>query len=167
MLWYSKKIPYTSENSIKASIAGQILSMEYLKKIREDASAAYTVGASSGISVDDFDKTSTIYVYCPMKPEKADVALQIMRDEVEALTKGCDPDKLAKVKEYMLKSHADQLKENNYWISVIDMWRYKGVDLHKDYEELVNAQTPESIAAFVKNVLKAGNQAEVIMLPDE
>ncbi|MBR4730929.1 MAG: insulinase family protein [Prevotella sp.] len=167
MLWYSKKVPYTSENSIKASIAGQILSMEYLKKIREDASAAYTVGASSGISVDDFDKTSTIYVYCPMKPEKADTALAIMRDEVEALTKGCDPDKLAKVKEYMLKSHADQLKQNNYWISVIDMWRYKGVDLHKDYEELVNAQTPESIAAFVKEVLKAGNHAEVIMLPDE
>ena len=167
MLWYSKKVPYTSENSIKASIAGQILSMEYLKKIREDASAAYTVGASSGISVDDFDKTSTIYVYCPMKPEKADVALQIMRDEVEALTKGCDPDKLAKVKEYMLKNHADQLKQNNYWISVIDMWRYKGVDLHKDYEELVNAQTPESIAAFVKDVLKAGNHAEVIMMPDE
>ena len=167
MLWYSKKVPYTSENSIKASIAGQILSMEYLKKIREDASAAYTVGASSGMSVDDFDKTSTIYVYCPMKPEKADVALQIMRDEVEALTKGCDPDKLAKVKEYMLKNHADQLKQNNYWISVIDMWRYKGVDLHKDYEELVNAQTPESIAAFVKEVLKAGNHAEVIMMPEE
>ena len=167
MLWYSKKVPYTSENSIKASIAGQILSMEYLKKIREDASAAYTVGASSGMSVDDFDKTSTIYVYCPMKPEKADVALQIMRDEVEALTKGCDPDKLAKVKEYMLKNHADQLKQNNYWISVIDMWRYKGVDLHKNYEELVNAQTPESIAAFVKDVLKAGHHAEVLMMPEE
>ena len=102
-----------------------------------------------------------------MKPEKADVALQIMRDEVEALTKGCDPDKLAKVKEYLLKNHADQLKQNNYWISVIDMWRYQSVDLHKNYEELVNAQTPESIAAFVKDVLKAGNCAEVIMMPAE
>ena len=67
----------------------------------------------------------------------------------------------------MLKNHADQLKQNNYWISVIDMWRYKGVDLDKDYEKLVNAQTPESIAAFVKDVLKAGNHAEVIMMPEE
>ena len=47
------------------------------------------------------------------------------------------------------------------------MWRYKGVDFHKDYEQLVNAQTPESIAAFVKEVLKAGNRAEVIMMPEE
>ena len=167
MFWYSKKLPYTSENSIKASMVGQILSMEYLKKIREDASAAYTVGASAGVSTDDFENNSTIYVYCPMKPEKADVALQIMRDEVQAITKGCDPDKLAKVKEYMLKNHADQLKQNNYWMTTIDMWRYKGVDLHKDYEEQVNAQTPESIAAFVKEVLKAGNRAEVVMMPAE
>ena len=167
MLWYSKKVPFNAENNIKASMVGQILSMEYLKKIREDASAAYTVGASASVSTDDFEDNATIYVYCPMKPEKADVALKIMRDEVEALTKGCDPDKLAKVKEYMLKSHADQLKQNNYWMSTIDMWRYKGIDFHKDYEKLVNAQTPESIAAFMKQVLKAGHRAEVVMMPAE
>ena len=165
--WYSKQLPLTSENSIKASMVGQILSMEYLKKIREDASAAYTVGASASLSTDDFENNASIYVYCPMKPEKADIALQIMRDEVQAISKGCDPDKLAKVKEYMLKNHADQLKQNSYWMTTIDMWRYKGVDFHKDYEKLVNAQTPESIAAFVKEVLKAGNRAEVIMMPAE
>ncbi len=167
MVWYTQQVPFTSENNIKATMAGQILAMEYLKKIREDASAAYTVGASCSMNVDDFDQSTTIYVSCPMKPEKADVALQIMRDEVEAMTKGCDPDKLAKVKEYMLKNHADQLKQNNYWRSVIDLWRYKGVDLHKDYETIVNAQTPESIADFVKEVLKGGNNAEVIMMPAE
>ena len=167
MLWYSKDMPFTSENRIKAAMVGQILSMEYLKKIREDASAAYTVGASGNLSTDDFENNATVYVYCPMKPEKADTALQIMRDEVQALTKGCDPDKLAKVKEYMIKNHADQLKQNNYWITTIDMWRYKSVDFHKDYEALVNAQTPETIAAFVKELLKSGNRAEVVMMPEE
>ena len=167
MLWYSKDMPFTSENRIKAAMVGQILSMEYLKKIREDASAAYTVGASGNLSTDDFENNATVYVYCPMKPEKADTALQIMRDEVQAITKGCDPDKLAKVKEYMIKNHADQLKQNNYWITTIDMWRYKGVNFDKDYEQLVNAQTPESIAAFVKELLKSGNRAEVVMMPEE
>ena len=167
MLWYSKKLPYTLENSVKASIAGQILSMEYLKKIREDASAAYTVGASGSMSRDDFEENATIYVYCPMKPEKADVALQIMRDEVNALAKGCDVDKLAKVKEYMLKNHGDQLKQNNYWLGQINTWRKWSLDFHSDYEKVVNAQTPESIAAFVKELLKAGNNAEVIMMPAE
>ena len=34
MIWYSKQLPYNLENSVKASIAGQILSMEYLKNCR-------------------------------------------------------------------------------------------------------------------------------------
>ena len=167
MFWYSKQQPYNLENSVKASIAGQILSMEYLKKIREDASAAYTVGASSSVSKDDFEESSSIYVYCPMKPEKADVALQIMRDEVNAMANGCDADKLAKEKEYLLKRHADQLKQNGYWLGQINNWRHYGMDFHTDYEKVVNAQTPESIGAFVKELLKAGNRAEVVMMPAE
>ena len=167
MVWNSKKLPYTLENSIMASMAGQILSMEYLKKIREDASAAYTVQAQASLSRDDFGTEATILCYCPMKPEKSDTAIMIMRDEVEALTKGCDPDKLQKVKEYMLKNHGDQLKQNGYWMGRISTWRKYGLDFHTDYEKVVNAQTPETIAAFVKKLLAAGNRAEVIMLPAE
>ena len=167
MHWYSKDMPYTLENSIKATMAGQILSMEYLKKIREDASAAYTVASQASMSRDDFETTAQILVYCPMKPEKADTAEMIMREEVQALTKGCDPDKLQKVKEYLLKDHGDQLKTNGYWNSMITTWRKYGLDFHTDYEKLVNAQTPESIAAFVRELLKAGNRAEVIMMPEE
>ena len=167
MLWYSKAMPLTLENNIKASMAGQILSMEYLKKIREEASAAYTVGASAGVSRDDFETQTTVYVYCPMKPEKADTALMIMRDEVNTLAKTCDADKLQKVKEYMLKNHGDQLKENGYWMGRIGTWRQWGLDFHTDYEKVVNAQTPETISAFMAELLKANNRAEVIMLPAE
>jgi zinc protease len=41
------------------------------------------------------------------------------------------------------------------------------VDFHTDYEQVVNAQTPETISAFVQEVLKAGNRAEVVMMPEE
>lgn len=167
MNWYSKQIPYTLENSIKATMVGQILSMEYLKKIREDASAAYTVMSQAGVSRNDFDTTSQIIAYCPMKPEKADTALMIMRDEVNAMAKTCDSDKLQKVKEYMLKNHGDGLKQNRYWLSQINNWRKFGVDFHTDFEKIVNAQTVESISAFVKELLKAGNCAEVVMMPAE
>ena len=167
MNWYSKDIPYTLENSVKATIAGQILSMEYLKKIREDASAAYTVGAGAGVSRNDFETQAYIVAQCPMKPEKGDIALQIMRDEVNAMAKTCDADKLQKVKEYLLKNLGDQRKQNGYWLGRINNWRKYGLDLDTDYEKVVNAQTVESISAFVAELLKAGNAAEVIMMPAE
>ncbi len=167
MHWYSDQMPYTLENSIRATMAGQILSMEYLKKIREDASAAYTVSAQAGVSRDDFETTVQILAYCPMKPEKAETAIAIMRSEVETLAQSCDADKLAKVKEYMLKNHGDQLKQNGYWLDQIDNWRQWGIDFHTDFEKIVNAQTPESICAFIKEMLKAGNHAEIVMMPQE
>ncbi len=167
MHWYSDQMPYTLENSIRATMAGQILSMEYLKKIREDASAAYTVSSQASVSRDDFETTTQVLAYCPMKPEKAEIATNILRSEVETLAHSCDADKLAKVKEYMLKNHGDQLKQNSYWLSQIENWRQWGLDFHTDFEKVVNAQTPESINAFIKEMLKGGNHAEVVMMPEE
>jgi len=167
MVWNSKQIPYTLENDIKAEIAHQILSMIYLKKIREDASAAYTVQAMGGAERNDFGSEVTLLAYCPMKPEKGDVAVQILRDEMNELAKTCDADMLAKVKEYMLKNVDDQAKTNGYWAGVISTWRKWGVDLNTDYKKVVEAQTPESISAFIKELLKAGNRAEVVMMPAE
>ena len=71
-------MPYSQKNAICADIAGQVLSMEYLAKIREKESAAYTVGAQGvGVLSDDNYHIFQLLAYCPMKPEKKDVALYI------------------------------------------------------------------------------------------
>ena len=167
MVWFSEDIPYTTENAIKASIAGQILSMVYIKKIREDASAAYSCGATGSASMEDKYHNVMLFAYCPMKPEKADVALKIMREEVVNLSKQCDASMLAKVKEYMAKEADDAMKSNGYWASVIGTWYRYGIDLHTNYKALVAKQTPESISNFVKEILKAGNHIQVTMMPAE
>ena len=167
MTWYSNDLPYTLENSIKASMAGQVLQMVYLKEIREEHSAAYTVMAQCGQSRDDVKTTSTLLAYCPMKPEKADTALLIMRDEAQAMAQKCDADMLQKVKEFMLKQHDDQTRTNSYWMHIIDEWREYGLDGHADFEKTVQAQTPETISAFVGQLLKAGNMMEITMQPEE
>jgi zinc protease len=167
MLWKNEKMKYSLENSIRASMVGQILTMLYTEKIREEASAAYSVMAQAGLSRDDYKTTGTVLVYCPMKPEKGDIAMKIMDEEVQNLTKTVDAEKLAKVKEYMLKAIDDEAKTNNYWIRKINAWRQWGVDTHTDFKKTVEAQTPATISAFVKEVLKSGDKAEVTMLPEE
>ena len=160
-------MPYTLENVIRSQVAGQVLQMIYLKEIREEASAAYTANAQAGVSRDDFGDEATIVAYCPMKPEKADDALRIMKEAVGKMAVSCDADMVNKVKEYMLKSHADQLKTNGYWMGRIGAWRKWGLDFHTDYEKTVEAVTPESVSAFVAEVLKSGNFARVVMMPAE
>ncbi len=167
MVWQSEKQTYNLENIVRGDMVGQILTMIYTEKIREEASAAYSVMAQAGINRDDFKSSSLILVYCPMKPEKGDIAVKIMKEEVEALAKTVDAEKLNKVKEYMLKNVDDQAKTNRYWANALGNWRKYSVDINTDYKQTVQAQTPESIAAFVKELLSAGNRAEIIMLPEE
>ena len=167
MTWRAENQPYSFENSVKASMAAQVLSMIYLKKIREDASAAYSCGAQASFSRSDFGTQTQITAYCPVKPEKAELALNIMREEMETLAKTCDADKLDKVKEYMLKSLDDQLKTNGYWLNAIFTYVNYNLDFHSNAKAVIEAQTPETISAFVADVLKQGNRAEIVMLPEE
>ena len=48
------------------------------------------------------------------------------------------------------------------------MYVSRGIDTETDYKSIVKSLTPAKVAAFVKNViLKAGNNVEVIMLPEK
>src|SRR3712207_7293839 len=72
-------------------MAGQVLSMVYLNKIREEAGAAYSCGAQGGLSISsDGISTTQLVGICPMKPEKKDMALSIMNSAVKELGESCD-----------------------------------------------------------------------------
>ena len=167
MTWLNDKMTYSLQNIVRASMVGQILSMIYTETIREEASAAYSVSAQAGMQRNDFRTMTQVLVYCPMKPEKGDIATKIMKEEVEKMVKTVDAEKLNKVKEYMLKAIDDQAKTNGYWLRQLNRIREYGIDTHTNYKAVVEAQTPETIAAFMQEFLKAGNRAEVIMLPEE
>lgn len=168
MMWLNAKLPYTQERSIQADIAGQILSMIYLKKIREEASAAYSAGAQGGMSLsDDGYHMAQLAGFCPVKPEKKDEALEIMNQAVQNLATTCDAEMLDKVKKLMLKQHDSALKTNGYWSNVVWDEYLLNQDGHTNYASLVEAQTPQKISAFVKEFLASANKVSVVMLPEE
>ena len=168
MIWHNETMPFSLKNAICADIAGQVLSMEYLEKIREKESAAYSVGAQgAAVLSDDNYHTFQLVAFCPMKPEKKDVALKIMGDESKTLETSCDAAKFQKCKEFVLKQINDQTQTNGYWLNVISQYSFYGYDCHTDYVKTVEALTPQDICNFMKEFNKAGNHITVMMLPAE
>lgn len=166
--WFNHKMPYSLEGSIKADVAGQVLSMVYLKKIREEASAAYSCGAQASMSTaDDGFHLAQIVAFCPMKPEMKDEALRIMDEELHNLAKTCDAEMLAKIKELMLKQIDDNEKTNGFWSSLIMNNYMMGLDSYTNYRAIVQGLTPEAISQFVKEFLKDSNKVSVVMLPQK
>lgn len=141
--------------------------MDYLKKIREDASAAYTCGALSRFFLDDGYHVGQLIAYCPMKPEKKDIAVKILNEAPIDLTEKCDAEVLEKIKKTMIKNYEDDLKTNNYWNEIV----FDNYLMHQDndtqYRSLVESQTPEQISAFFKEFLAGAKKVSVVMLPKE
>jgi zinc protease len=160
-------MPYTLENDVRADMAGQVLEMIYLKKIREEASAAYTVNGSCRANLSDDMHEIYMSGVCPMKPEKSDTAINIMRSVVPTMAKTVDESMLTKVKEYLLKTYDNAVKDNDYWLGVLNQYRKFGLDSHTGYKALVNKQTPATIEAFMKELLKNSNTISVVMLPEQ
>ena len=165
--WFNTDMPYSLENSIRANLLGMILRKLFYDKIREDAGAAYSVGAY-GYSIMEGDESYTaITAYAPLKPEFTELAIRVMNEEMLKACETIDPVKLNDFKEVMLKSHETQLKENSYWYSIIGAYANRGQDNVTGYEDIVKAQTPETIAAFARELMSAGNKVEVVMTPEE
>ena len=162
--WHAP-MAYTLENEILTSAAAQVLSMVYLKSIREDASAAYSVSAGGSLRRLGNKSTAVIQAYCPMDPAKSDLALKLLAEGIKDNTVKMDADKVQKVKDFMLKDAELAAKNNGHWMDILDEYVWTGVDFQTNYKKTVEAITPAKLAAYLKQILAAGNHAEVVMTP--
>ena len=164
-LWYAE-MPYTLENIVKVDAVGQVLSMIYLKTIREDESAAYSCGAAGMFNTGSHKPKAMLQAYCPMNPDKSELAVRLLHEGIDNMSKAVDADQLQKVKEYMLKQIDVDAKKNNYWINTITVYKEYGLDVYTDYKKTVEALTVDSVRDFLNQLLKSGNHTEIIMTPE-
>lgn len=163
---YHMPMDYNIENVVLADAAGQALSMVYLKTIREDASAAYSVGAYGSVSRMGDKAFVQIFDQCPMDYNKAELALSLLEGGMKDCDKYIDADKVEKIKANMLKNLDEELKTNGYWLNVMDEYNETGVDLYTTHRAAIESLTPAKIVAFLKKVVASNNHIQVVMLPE-
>ena len=89
---------------------------------------------------------------------------QIVMTELQKVAQeGPRPEHLAKVKEFLLKKHIENSKENSYWLGQLDSYYWNNTDMNTDYEKLVNELTGEDVKNFTKALLGQGNIVEITM----
>jgi len=164
-MWYAE-MPYTLDNIVKLDAVGQVLSMIYLKTIREDESAAYSCGAAGHFNIGTNQPKALLQAYCPMNPDKSELAVRLLHEGIQNMAKQVDADQLQKVKDYMLKQADIDAKQNGYWINTITTFKEYGLDVYTDYKKTVEALTVDSVRDFLNQLLKSGNHVEVIMTPE-
>lgn len=164
---YHAPIAKTLKNSIMVSMLRQSMQMLYTETVREDEGGAYGVPVSGSLT-DYPEKRATIQIQLPTAPEKLERMTQVVYDGVEQMcTEGPSEDYLQKIKEYMVRSHAENLKNNDYWMGeLIQRVRY-GNDNVDGYDDVVRSITVADLKAMARKIFKSGNRLVVGMKTPE
>ena len=162
----SGNCPLNLKNSLLMTILSQTMDMVYTETIREKEGASYGVGTVGQIN---YPKDEAIFqIYFDTDPAKREKMEQIVMTELQKVAQeGPRPEHLAKVKEFLLKKHIENSKENSYWLGQLDSYYWNNTDMNTNYEKLVNELTGEDVKNFTKALLDQGNIIEVTMTAKE
>ena len=150
-------------NSMLVSMLEQLMTMYYTETVREDEGGAYGVPVQGGIK-DYPEEIAQMIVQLPTAPEKRERMTQLVYEGIEKMCQdGPIADDLVKVKEYMHRKHAEDLKDNSYWMSTMVSKARYGLDFVADYDNNVDQITAKDIQDFAKQIFKSGNVIEVGM----
>ena len=154
---------FTPKNNLLMSMLSQTMNMVYLETIREKEGASYGVSAMGQMNC--YPKPEAIFqIYFDTDPAKREKMEQIVMAELQKVAQeGPRPEHLAKVKEYMLKQHTENVKENGYWLNQLIEYYFSNIDMNTNYEKLVNEITVEDVKNFTKTLLDQGNIIEITM----
>ncbi len=165
--WHGER-QYTEKEHNVVNCMGSILSMRYLKKIREEAGFAYSVSASAGMGR-GVKEGFGLEIQCPFTPAKCDSVVLLVRECIDDIAKnGVTDNELNDYKQFQLKDYADAQRQNGYWSGlIVDKIKWN-MDQHTDFENRINSITSDDIKAFINDgLLKANNCITVIILPED
>ena len=162
----SGKMPYSFKNRLMASMSAQIISTRLISEVREKEGAVYSIYTQG--SQDRVSKMSTVYqTVFPVKPEKKDRALEIIRNEFEKLAKETPVEELNKVKEFMVKQYAENEHTNSYWCSIMAGNELKPSEICVKAEQTIQSITPKELSKYVNEVMKQNNYRVLVMMPEK
>ncbi|MHC1705372.1 MAG: M16 family metallopeptidase [Tenuifilaceae bacterium] len=161
----SGKCNFTFQDRLNWETLKHILDLRYTETIREEQGGTYGVSVSAGISRLP-ENNFKLYISFDTDPLKADMLKDIVYKELQKLAdNGPTENDLHKATEFFLKQRQENLKENNWWNSMIYNNYYDNINMLTGYDDAVKALTTKSLQEYAKKVLTQGNAIEIIMRP--
>lgn len=160
---YSGNMAYNPENTIQLSALSQLLQMKFTDKIREEKGGTYGVQVQGSPQKEPYEGFLLKFNFDSDPARRIELVDEINKVTDKLQKEGPEAEKVQKVKEFMLKQHADNLKENSYALSNILKHQIYGIDFEKDFVKHVNNLSVESLQRFTEELLKQNNRIEVSM----
>ena len=146
-----------------------VLRIKLREVLREDKSGTYGVGVyGSGEKIPDEKYSITITWGCA--PERADELVKDVFEQIDSLKQvPVAPIYITKVKETQIRENETNLKENRYWLGLLEKYLFNNLDLSEinEYTERISNLNAEKIQNAVNKYFNEKNYVKVILYPEK
>lgn len=157
---------FSLKNKLTFDLALNALSVVLLEEIREKEGGTYSIGAYGDLGANPAPRTEA-YMQIPYQasPDRYEYLNQRVRDIVaQFVAEGPSAENLAKGKEFFLKNHNENLRENSYWATALETYLDTKVDITCDFEQTLQSITADDARRAIEQLLEQQNHTEVIMV---
>ena len=159
--------PYNARNVLLAKIAGQVFTGIFRDELRENRGWTYHVDTHCSLVTDQNGDDGPV-TFMPLNvtvtagkgAEARDIIEQTIKD---VAAKGITTEQLLKVKKYYRKVYNEDIEDNTYWMAMMRNWVKNGVNLDRDYLQLLDSITVDDVRNFVARYINTGNRLILLM----
>ena len=160
---------WTEEENYVFNSMIKVLNIQLREAIREDKGGVYGIGVN-GSFAERPKNAYGISIQFNTEPAKVNELLKAVYDKIEVLKNNLiSEDNLKKVQETQRREREIELKENEFWVGVIQYYDEYGKDINTldNYNKLIDALTPQKIQSAFKKYFGSGNQIELVLEPEQ
>ena len=164
---YTANTPYSIKNEVLLDIAKLYLDMVYVETLRESEGGTYGASVAT-VCGREPKNVAVLQVAFETNPESAEKLAKLAVDGVQKLiAEGIPADKFDMIIKNVQKNIPQDRISNGYWSSVLQKYVEFGDKYDSEYENAVNAATPEAVVEAVKKLVDADNFIQLIVSPQE
>ena len=159
-------VEFNQRNTILMDVFARILTMVFLEIVREEEGGTYHISASGSISRYPSGQALLQIMY-DTAPDLVEHLNSIVLRELYAIIENGTPEtEFNRVIEQLNVAHAVRLRENSYWLGILNTKHFFGDDNHTHFLDIVNSITREEVQKFARMFLEQENRVKVVMLPE-
>ncbi len=166
---FTGETPFVGEEQLKLQALIDLIDIKLTETLREELSGAYTAQINGSMTKNPYNSYS-INLAIPCGPENVDKLIKAAFGEIQKIKDyGPKPEDLKKVKEAFSKQHQENLKDNNYWVNIMQ----RSVELGSSpsnvltVEKRLNDITTKELQDRARKYFNMNNYFQAVLFPEK
>lgn len=147
----------------------QVLDIVLRENVREEVGGSYDIGVDAELNRYP-DEEYFVYIGFGCAPEQEETLTGLVFDQIGKIRKQGPTEKdVSKVKEILRREHEQNLKENDYWLGILQLAYLNDLDpeVLLDFDARLESISVDTLQKMAAEILDPGRYVRVVLNPED